>query len=172
MTLTGRRCPQEEREHILQLVADGMSDNDIAALTGRSRTTVRRVRLSVRNALQPRPPLDQERILMLLQEGRSTSEIADMVGCSTRSVMRVKKLHGVAASRQARDAMTDAEYVLAEQMLADGAPVREIERTLGYSVGSLSKRFRGRGWAFTECGSFSRFLNDMKKVEKKNQVAS
>ncbi|MCU1418526.1 MAG: hypothetical protein JWP32_2700, partial [Schumannella sp.] len=43
----------------------------------------------------------------------------------------------------------------AETMLADGASVAEIERTLGRRPGALTRRFAGRGWSHAECGKYA-----------------
>ena len=97
--------------------------------------------------------VDVERIAELTRAGWSAARIAAEVHCSDRTVHRARKLAGVA--KPPARWLTPAEVEIAEQMLADGCPVVEIERTFGTSIGGLSKRFGGRGWTPTECGSWA-----------------
>lgn len=89
--------------------------------------------------------LDEERIEMLTRAGWSASKIAAEIGCAKRSVQRIRKRLGL--GQLPPRWLTSDEIQQAEQLLADGCSIHEIERTLGRTRGSLHPRFAGRGWS-------------------------
>lgn len=97
--------------------------------------------------------IDPSTVRKLTEDGWSAPRIARELDCDRRTVHRIRVRIGIAkpASRH----MTDEELEIAERMLADGAPVIEIERTLGRSVGALNRRYKGRGWSKQEVCEFA-----------------
>jgi transposase-like protein len=52
--------------------------------------------------------------------------------------------------RPPRPKLTDEEKQLAEQLLSDGASMREVARTIGRSASVICRRFPGRGWTLEQ----------------------
>lgn len=104
------------------------------------------------NAAERRAARDL-RVAELTRAGWTAQRIAYDVGLSVRAVVAARGRTGTA--RPSPRFLTPAELEHAEAMLADGAPVAEVERTLGRAQGALSRRFAGRGWTHAEAGAFA-----------------
>jgi len=99
---------------------------------------------------------DDERVRQLTLQGWTAAAIAAELETTERTITRARKRTGCA--KPAPRWLTPDEIELAEEMLADGAPVAEIERTLGRPPGSLKNRFAGRHWTKKQSGIWAREL--------------
>jgi DNA-binding CsgD family transcriptional regulator len=93
-----------------------------------------------------------DRVVELTFRGVSAAEIAHQLGITERTVFRIRRQRMVARCTPLR--FTDDEIASAEQMLADGASIAEVARSLGRSPNTVNKRFRGRGWSKVQCAEF------------------
>jgi IS30 family transposase len=91
--------------------------------------------------------LRDKRIAELTREGYSGTQIARRVGVTHRTVQRARVRTGV-AQPFCGIPLTPEEIRLAESLLDDGASYCEVGRTLGRSMETIRRRFRGRSmWA-------------------------
>jgi DNA invertase Pin-like site-specific DNA recombinase len=97
--------------------------------------------------------VDEMAVQKLTEAGFSARLIAKELDCDKRTVHRIRVRLGIA--KPSRRLMTAEELEIAERLLADGAPVIEIERTLGRSVGALNRRYKGQGWSKQEVCEFA-----------------
>lgn len=97
--------------------------------------------------------VDVAAVQFLTEEGWSAQRIAAELDCDKRTVHRIRVRLGIA--KPARRLMTPEELEIAERMLADGAPVSEVEATLGRAEGALNRRYKGRGWSKQEVCEFA-----------------
>lgn len=94
--------------------------------------------------------IPDERVLELTQIGLTARVIGDVLGCSKRGVERSRKRLGITTPAAPR--MTEAELTRAEELLAEGASLSEVSRTIGRSTSGVQKRFAGRGWTREQIG--------------------
>jgi AraC-like DNA-binding protein len=106
--------------------------------------------------------VDHERVEQLTRSGRTAAQIAEVLGCSSRHVVRIRSELGI--SRPVPRWLTPAEVEHAEQLLADGCSVQEIERSLDRKPGSLQRRFRGRGWTVKQASEYANLCLRMRDV--------
>lgn len=138
--------PPHVIERMLELTAEGFTSGRIAAELGVSIRSVQRARAAHGVAGTPTAAMvDDALVGMLTSEGCSTRRIAEIMHCSTRSVTRARSRLGIA--KPPGRPVTAEERAIADAMLADGASVREIERTLGRQPSALAYRYRGKGWS-------------------------
>jgi AraC-like DNA-binding protein len=111
-------------------------------------------------------PLDrvtEERIADLTCEGWTAPQIASEIGVHPRTVTRVRRRTGVGGPVPVP--FTADELELAEAMLADGASIAEVARTLrGTNTGALGRRFKGRGWTREQCAEYRALLRRLGTV--------
>lgn len=86
----------------------------------------------------------RDRIAELTRQGLTTREIAEIVGIHPRNVTMARKVRGLS---QQQTPFTDAEKAQADAMLADGASIVEVARTLNRSSHTIHRYFPGRGWS-------------------------
>ncbi len=111
-------------------------------------------------------PTDQaieDRIVDLTCEGWTAAQIAQETGVTARTVTRIRRRCGVAGPVYPR--LSDEELELAERMLADGASIVDVARTLGRSEDAMRKRFRGRGWSNAQVAEYRAMLRKLKQLE-------
>ncbi|WBF79021.1 helix-turn-helix DNA binding domain protein [Arthrobacter phage Bolt007] len=89
--------------------------------------------------------LERERIRDLLAAGLSATEIARRVGVHPRTVLRAKHEAGIPVREYVRRTIGPEDLALIESCLVEGWSFNEIERTHGYTHGTLAKYFPGRG---------------------------
>jgi DNA-binding CsgD family transcriptional regulator len=94
----------------------------------------------------------EARVVELTFRGLSAADIAHQLGITERTVFRIRRRRMVARCTPLR--FTDDEIATAEQMLADGASIAEVARSLGRRPATVNKRFRGRGWSKVQCAEF------------------
>lgn len=110
-------------------------------------------------------PADAEHVLTLHARGLSAAEIAERVGCASRTVIRIRKRHGLTqpVPTHAGIPITQERLDAARVMFDDGAPQREIRRTLGMSQATLMHHFPGRSWSRVEAAEFARAIQQAKR---------
>lgn len=93
-----------------------------------------------------------DRIAGRLRGGVDPRTIARDEGVSLATVYRIRlKLEG---ARQTNRAFTDDEIARIEQLLDDGASLREVARTVGRDPKVISRRWVGRGWTREQVGDW------------------
>lgn len=102
----------------------------------------------------------RQRIVELTQAGWSAAEIAHECKTTTRTVERTRVRMGVAQPPPRR--LTADEVARIEVMLADGASIADVARSIGRSIDYLQRRFRGRGWTRSQAGQFAVLCRDMR----------
>lgn len=95
----------------------------------------------------------RQRIVELTQLGWSAAEIAHECKTTARTVERTRVKMGVAQPPPRR--LTADEVARIEAMLADGASITDVARSVGRSIDYLQRRFRGRGWTRSQAGQFA-----------------
>lgn len=93
-----------------------------------------------------------DRVVELTRRGVPVAEIAHQLGMAPRSVFRIRHQRCLAKPPPRR--FTADEIATVETMLADGASLHEIARTLGRDPKTVNKRFRGRGWSKIQAAEF------------------
>jgi hypothetical protein len=96
----------------------------------------------------------RERVAVLLRAGRSVRQVAEETGLSIQSVYGIRSAFREPDYR--RRLYTPEEVARIEEMLADGASIAEIARTVGRGRKALWKRFRGRGWTREQVAEWHR----------------
>jgi DNA-binding CsgD family transcriptional regulator len=116
--------------------------------------------------MKPNPdttdPLQDRRnmVAQLTRKGMTARDIAKHLGVTPRTIQRDR-----AAGRTARigpKPFTPEEHQRALDMLADGASLGEVARTLGRSYDHTCQRYRGMGWTMQQTGQY----NSMRKLWK------
>jgi hypothetical protein len=106
--------------------------------------------------------VDQTKVRQMLAEGLSTAEVAAEVGCTQRHVVRIRAGR-TSGSKDGRRFSLD-EIFLIEAMLDDGCSYTEIGKTVGRAPNTISHRWPGHGWGFTEGGEFRSFTRKLEGI--------
>lgn len=109
---------------------------------------------------RPLPEEQRQRIVHLTRDGWSAAEIARELKITSRTVERTRVKMGVAQPPVRR--LTADEVARIEVMLADGASIADVARSVGRSIDYLQRRFRGRGWTRSQAGQFAVLCRDMR----------
>ncbi len=90
-----------------------------------------------------------EQIAKLTREGKTAREISELLGCTKRTISRVRNATGTAQPipEFAGQPITAERLEQIRLMVEDGAPVAEIERTLGTSHKTITRYFPGSSWS-------------------------
>lgn len=97
----------------------------------------------------------RDRIAELTSQGLSASQIAEIVGIHKRNVVVARRARGIAQNPRVCT-LSDTEKTLAADLLADGASVVEVARTLGRSAHTIYRHFPGRGWTKLQVMEYAR----------------
>ncbi|WP_084459499.1 helix-turn-helix domain-containing protein [Mycolicibacterium houstonense] len=146
---------------VVESAARGWTVVQVAEALGCTTRTVENLRKAA-GLTNPRPRLTEsqiERIAVLSRRGVGCEEIAAAVGCSLGSVWYARRRKGL--SDRSAYTLTSEQLARADALLADGASFTEVARTIGTTTSAVCKRFPGRGWSHTECGSYGKFLARM-----------
>lgn len=98
--------------------------------------------------------IDEERARSLQRSGASQSEMAAILGVHTRTVAKWRKRSGFAAAapRRIPEAERSEMAALAASLLADGAPISEVARTIGVSWPTVQKLVpEAKPWTQRQC---------------------
>jgi hypothetical protein len=87
-------------------------------------------------------------VVRLTALGFSAAQIAVWLGISARHVQRCRAAAGI--TQPCATPLTADEIARAEQMLDDGASLKEVARTLGRCREAIERRFPGRAWTPTQ----------------------
>lgn len=156
------RSTKYDHGEIVRLASMGLTTAEIMAAVGCGSSTVCEVRREHGIASLEVRLHDWDKVVRMTLEGRSAPDIAAILGCTTRTVQRIRRKSGVA--RPAVAPMTEHEVARAEAMLADGASLSEVARTLGR--GGLHKRFKGRGWSSADGAMARQMFAEVEAVRK------
>lgn len=105
--------------------------------------------------------VDKLHFLMRHQEGLSAAQLADIFHISTRHVARLRRELGVAQPAPHSARRMDAEWkAKAGALLDEGAPIKEVARTLGCDEYTVHRHFPGRGWDKTAVGQHGKAVRD------------
>jgi len=96
-------------------------------------------------------------------------EIAAALGCSLRTVGRWRSSQGLTPvpPEFSCHPVTPERLAAAAAMVADGAPFREIERTLHMSRDTLVRHFPGAQWTPKQAGELAAAVRQAKREERK-----
>ncbi|ANA86911.1 helix-turn-helix DNA binding protein [Gordonia phage Utz] len=86
----------------------------------------------------------REAIAELTRAGLSAPEIAIRLNVTARTVVRHRALAGV--SKPTHPRLTEEQLATARRLIDEGAPYKEIARTIGCHECTVAQRFPGRGW--------------------------
>lgn len=166
--LRRRRARMEERrDRVVELTLQGASVAEIAAAVGVSISTIQKDRLE-RGTRSIGGDVGEERrgqVAELSRQGMSVAQIAEKLKVTGRTVNRDRVRLGIA--KPSPRPLTEQELATVEEMLADGASLSEAARTVGRSVHTLFRRFKGRGWTAQQVGEYLQMLRVMKKLESR-----
>lgn len=96
------------------------------------------------------------RVAELTRQGRSASDVAAILGITERTVQRDRAAKGIA--QPASRPLTATQLDRARQLLADGAPYKEVARTIGSDTTTLAKHFPGQGWTRQQVSEWTAML--------------
>jgi len=94
----------------------------------------------------------REDVRRLTAEGRPAHEIARRLGVTERTVTRDRGALGIA---QPQSRVSPEQERLIAALVEDGAPFREIERTVGVSRDAIGRRHPGRAWTRTQVAEYA-----------------
>jgi DNA-binding CsgD family transcriptional regulator len=144
----------DRRERVAQLVAKGWSSARLAEHFGVTQRTINYDCRELGITQEKPPPADtverRESVAKLTRQGVSVREIADRLKISTRTVERDRAATGVAP---VTPRWTDDEHQRALRLLADGASLAEVSRTLSRSYDRTYRRYKGMGWTSAQTGA-------------------
>ena len=106
----------------------------------------------------------QDQIATWYAQGVPVSAMAQRLGCSERTVARWRRRLGIASPITPPHRWTGDELASAEALIADGASLHEIARTLNIPYGSVQPRFRYRGWTPQQAGAWSAELHRLRRA--------
>ncbi|QTF82295.1 hypothetical protein SEA_ZIGGYZOO_51 [Gordonia phage ZiggyZoo] len=86
----------------------------------------------------------RETIAELTRAGLSAAEIALRLNITPRTVVRQRALAGVSKPTYPR--LTEEQLATARRLIDEGAPYKEVARTIGCCQSTVAQRFPGRGW--------------------------
>jgi transcriptional regulator with XRE-family HTH domain len=105
--------------------------------------------------------VDKLNFLIRHQEGLSAAQLADIFHISTRHVARLRRELGVAQPSPHSARRMDAEWkAKAGALLDEGAPIKEVARTLGCDEDTVHRHFPGRGWDRTTVARHGKAIRD------------
>lgn len=113
--------------------------------------------------MRPLSAEQQDQIATWYAQGVPVSAMAQRLGCSERTVARWRRRLGIAPPIT-RHCWTVDELARAEALIADGASIHEIARTLSITYGSVWYRFRHRGWTPQQAGAWSAELRRLRRA--------
>lgn len=105
-----------------------------------------------------------ERVAALTRAGHSAADIAFILGMSRRTVERTRARLGIRLGGQCKPRISDQVLAVAEQMLIDGASVKETARSLGVSYSSIHKWLPGYAWTPTQIGQHAVMVQRMSRM--------
>lgn len=110
-----------------------------------------------------------ERFEELNRQNHSTTELAGILGVTPRTIQRWRRDLGTSRPQPPFSMMPATPERLAEAkaLLDDGAPIREVERSLHMSRGTVKRHFPGVGWSQSEGAQFARFCQRMNTTKGK-----
>ncbi|ABD58272.1 DNA binding protein [Mycobacterium phage Phatniss] len=111
-------------------------------------------------------PEQVQTILLMTREGCSAKHIGEVVGCSARTVVRVRAAGDARlASPEQFVPLSQEQKDFAQYLLDDGAPYREVARTLGVSRTTVEKYFPGYGWSKKQAAEFRALVKKFRWLE-------
>lgn len=167
-----KKVPEDE---VWRAYHDGLTNDQAAERLGVHRNSLLKIRKSY--GVPPfvpsptgLPKIDRDLLKMLDAEGFTSTEIARHLGCSRDMVTKIRKELGISHeynntpySQEVRDR--------ALEMLEDGAPYIEVERTLGVPVHRTRKWFPGMGWTLQQAIEFRHLKESMDRLDGKPLTA-
>lgn len=165
------------RRRVIKLTRQGLSARQIGERLGVTKRTVERDRAAPPSSRRPPPPgviriakkprttlaeihagiaARREQVVKLTREGMTAPEIGERLNIAERTVNRDRVKMGV--GQPMIRSWTDEEQARAETLLADGASLNEVARTLGRHRDTIGDRFRGRGWTAEQTGQYNKLL--------------
>lgn len=106
--------------------------------------------------------VDYDVVADLTCEGLSARQIAGLLDISERQVVRIRVMTGCAAGPPKH--LSIDQIRTAERLIADGASIAEVARTIGIGEKSAQYRFAGRGWTVEQTGEFNRLRHEFGSI--------
>lgn len=118
-----------------------------------------------------REQLMREQVAELTRVGLSARQIAERLGCSKRTVTRWRRVlliesggvPGESVAAGVNDRLAEAA-----RLIADGAPQREVARTLHIHHRTLRREFPGTAWDRSQIGEFARLSRKLQAIDPHN----
>lgn len=109
--------------------------------------------------------VSDEDFLRLHDSGLNATEIAEALGFSVRNVQRYRSRLGVVQHVPRAAWRPGPEWeAQASSLIADGASIREVARTMGCHQDTVIRRFRGKGWTLQQAGAHSQAMGRANKL--------
>jgi len=102
-------------------------------------------------------------VAMLTRLGLTTPDIAARLAVTERTILRDREKLKLTQPITWRP-ITDSQHRRALAMIADGASLLEVARTLGFTGNQLRRKYRGMGWTPSQIGAYSAMRRYEQKV--------
>lgn len=156
----------DRRRQVAELIAEGATSAMLAEHFGVTQRTINYDcrALGITKPKTPPEGIAERRdvVAKLSREGVTLHEIADRLNISTRTVQRDREETGSAKPASRR--WTDDEHQRALAMLADGASLAEVARTLNRSYDRAYRRYKGMGWTSAQVGQYNSLRTKLGKL--------
>lgn len=105
-----------------------------------------------------------ERIAELTRQGLSARQIAEKLGTTRRTVERGRKATNTSVGPAPQEFwLTPGQITRAEQLIADGASLEEVARTIGCHPTSVYKRWGEHAWSRRQVAEHASLVRDMRR---------
>lgn len=100
------------------------------------------------------------RFVQLIESGDTVADARAEAGLSRRAAQAIVKAAGLKTQAGGRaTSLTLEKRKKADEMLQEGASIREVSRTLDIPRSTLNTEYKGRGWTASEGGKFGQYLS-------------
>ncbi|QRI45438.1 helix-turn-helix DNA-binding domain protein [Arthrobacter phage Leona] len=100
----------------------------------------------------------------IYRPGLTNRAAAEELGCTEGHIAVLRRQLGL-TTKPGINRADPAKLERARQLLEDGAPLKEAERTTGLDWRTIRRHFpEHRGWTYTQAGEYARQLDKLKKL--------
>ncbi|WP_244220838.1 helix-turn-helix domain-containing protein [Paraburkholderia aromaticivorans] len=131
-----RRITPEIRQDVIQRINDGLTYDEIAAATGVSKMTVRRIaqQTNTFRGVVRTSPEQIDRVFTLKDEGKTPQEVADAVGISVRKVRDIYANVNADSYKRIWWDTTPEKRTAAIRQLDEGKNANQVAKDLGLQI--------------------------------------
>lgn len=141
------------REPVTILWRQNHSDRDIAKRMKVSPDTIARARQKYGLPRNFTMKHDREKVARMFRNGATDDKIAEALDVTPNAIAKLRGRMGLTVRSNER--IPQEKLDRAEQLLDEGAPIREVARSVGISYRSVQRYFPGRGWTQEQVNEYA-----------------